>query len=83
MHQLGTVSGARLLTLLSVTVNTEGSCTRGPRVAVLMGEGRAEPPCRWYLPADITGVPAVGGPAAHQAPHHHLPRFSSGHRMLA
>ncbi len=47
---------------------------RGPRVVVLMGEGRAEPPCRWYFPADIPGVPEVGGPAAH-APHHNLPQF--------
>ena len=53
-----------VLTLLSVTVKTEGSWRRGPNVVVLMGDGRAETGCLWYLgPAESTGVVVASSPA--------------------
>ena len=52
------------LTLLSVTVKTEGSCVRGPWVAVLRGEGRAEPECLWcFCPDESAGVLTFSAPA--------------------
>ena len=52
------------LTLLSVTVKTEGSCVRGPCVAVLRGEGLAEPECLWcFCPDESAGVLTFSAPA--------------------
>jgi hypothetical protein len=60
-----------VLTLLSVTVNTEGSWMRGPNVAVLMGDGRRETGCLWYLgPADSTGVVMPSRPAPERIHEH-------------
>ena len=64
MFALEELSSDFVLTLLSVTVKTEGSWMRGPNVVVLMGDGRAETGCLWYLgPADGTGVVVASSPA--------------------
>jgi hypothetical protein len=44
-------------TLRSVTVKTKGSWMRGPGVAALMGDGRAEVPRHLPVEPDSAGVP--------------------------